>query len=165
MGKLVYCPTCKAKMSDNATVCPVCGEYDFFKYVECDKSYYEVCQYCKGTGLRSMYRREELVLVLNNKIYFPSTSYDGEWVDDPWFNDVRKAISRNDYKIEMLTSPETESRFFLRLNRYYSRNARVHFNYEANFTCGACEGKGRFFFKKIENKKLDLREPVKSIDL
>lgn len=49
MTQLLLCPTCGGKISSNATVCPHCGETEFYSYTY--KTIYEECPHCHGTGL------------------------------------------------------------------------------------------------------------------
>ncbi len=49
MAQLLLCPSCGGKLSSNATVCPHCGETEFYSYTY--KTIREECPHCHGSGL------------------------------------------------------------------------------------------------------------------
>lgn len=50
MARLVLCPTCGRKISENARSCPHCGETEFFRTVSRPVPSREVCPSCGGVG-------------------------------------------------------------------------------------------------------------------
>lgn len=184
MGYLVYCPTCKTKISDSAKSCPACGEWRFFEF----KRLMSKCTSCNGTGRTDVneYQYSMIIAYQDNRIYFPQYFIDsgneywdqswhngeggmipiGEWVEVPGAAEAKRAIAKGDYKITDNYIPtKYQDEQWVEGKKVSSRtacgfNARLSYNKKPAIFCPSCKGNGQV--GKGESVKIDLRTRVGS---